>query len=350
MDSYQITITTQDQQQLAFACRGDQTLQQGAEAENIFLPSQCGSGVCGVCTVHCQSGEFDMRDYNSEALAADAAEQGDILLCSTYPRSDLAVSTPYSYDLIHFESLAQRQAEILEIKPINDDVVALELQLLPDAEDMLSLDFEAGQFVELGIPGTDITRPYSLANAPNWDGRLAFLIQLHPQGQFSQFLRQAKVGQNISVTGAQGQFVLQESSLAPRYFVAGGTGLAPFLSMLTHMAEMMDSQTVELFIGAKHEKDLLAMEQLTALQQQLPQLKIHRCISQAEHTWQPDADEWIGAYRQSVLEVMKQTLKTAAEPVDVYVCGSPRLVNGIVEMTHTVSPESQLFYERFTTA
>jgi methane monooxygenase component C len=57
---------------------------------------------------------------------------------------------------------------------------------------------------------------------------LEFLIRILDDGKFSNFLKNgAKVGQTINVKGPSGIFGLVANGFTPRYFVAGGTGLAP---------------------------------------------------------------------------------------------------------------------------
>ncbi|MGD0472357.1 MAG: FAD-binding oxidoreductase [Candidatus Velthaea sp.] len=56
----------------------------------------------------------------------------------------------------------------------------------------------------------------SLANRPNWDGRLEFLIRLQANGAFSTYLgERARVGDPLIVRGPLGNFVLDETSPRP---------------------------------------------------------------------------------------------------------------------------------------
>jgi len=64
------------------------------------------------------------------------------------------------------------------------------------------------------------------------------LIRIVDGGKFSSYLKNdARVGQKINVKGPSGIFGLKENGFTPRYFVAGGTGLAPVLSMVRRMKE-----------------------------------------------------------------------------------------------------------------
>ena len=101
---------------------------------------------------------------------------------------------------------------------------------------MLTLSMEAisflpGQYVNLVVPGTQETRAYSFSSAPNQSG-VSFLIRDVPNGLMSGFMRNtANVGDSMTFTGPYGSFYLRPVE-RPVLMLAGGTGLAPFLSML----------------------------------------------------------------------------------------------------------------------
>jgi ferredoxin-NADP reductase len=130
------------------------------------------------------------------------------------------------------QQIPVREAVIAAMGPAGTGAVAVTLQLRPDAQAGAGADFVPGQYMELAIPGTTIRRAYSLANLPNWEGRLDFIIRLQPGGAFSTWLgERAAVGDVLNVRGPLGQFVLDESSPRPRCLVGGGCGIAPVLSM-----------------------------------------------------------------------------------------------------------------------
>ena len=182
MSEHEITLITSDAQTIAFTCDEGKDLIAAGEEANIYLAAQCQTGSCGACRARCDSGEYSLGEYSDDALSKADADNRQVLMCCTYPHSDLNMTLPYAYSLVRFEKTPEREATITSIQHLNADTVKLELQLLPDEEDNLSLDFEPGQFVQLRIPDSDIKRAYSLTNAPNWDGSLEFLIKLRPQG------------------------------------------------------------------------------------------------------------------------------------------------------------------------
>lgn len=89
--------------------------------------------------------------------------------------------------------------EIVALEKVSSNVMKLCLNRA-DGEKQIKLD--SGQFYDLQIPGTEITRSYSPANISNNEGQLEFLIRLLDGGQFSSYLTQdAKLNQSIQVKG-----------------------------------------------------------------------------------------------------------------------------------------------------
>jgi len=341
MTNHVITLTTRDGQQVRFTCETEQNLLAAAEQEGIVLPSLCRDGGCGACLCSSIEGDYHLDSYNPQALPPDAAERGDLLLCRTHPQSDLSLEAPYDFDRIRFEALASRPAEIIDLAPIAERTVRLMLRLQPDTSGGQAAEFESGQYMSLEIPNSGISRAYSIANTPNWTGELEFLIKLQPEGRFSTYLEQeAKIGQYIDVRGPSGHFVLQAQSLRPRYFVGGGTGLAPLLSMLRHMAELQEPQSARLYFGVNYEAELFCLDTLRELTEVLPQLKVELCVWHAEPSW--------GGFHGTPADALRRDLARGGAAPDLYLCGPPALIDAAAETARVFGISDQhIFSERF---
>ena len=196
--------------------------------------------------------------YSSVALSEDERMAGGILLCRAQARSDLALRAPFDEAAVGFAPVPERRATLVAIRPAGSGVVRLLLQYEDDPTFGRAAQFTAGQFIELTLPVGSAKRSYSLANAPNWDGTLELFIRLQPHGAFSDYLRdRAAIGDTLLVRGPQGQFTLDQSRTAPRWFIVGGTGLAPALSMLRQMAEFAEQRSCRLFFGVNKVDELL---------------------------------------------------------------------------------------------
>jgi len=320
--SHKITLSTRDNQQFVFSCEDNQNVQAAAEVASLYPPFGCKSGSCGACLGNCKSGDYQLESYSEDVLSAESAANGDILLCRTIPSSDLEINLPYDAKSVQQIFTAPRDAEIIGIDKIAERTLKVTLQLQDDPEVGLAFEFEPGQFVELEIPDLELMRAYSLANISNWEGRLEFLIRLQPQGKFSKFLQETAVGQHVLVHAPSGAFVINKQSSNPRCFIAGGTGLAPFLSILSRMAEWAEDHPTHLFLGVNNEAEILCQDELTALQQSLPQLTVEICVWKPENNWQG----FIG----TPVDAFKAYLEKSGAEVDVYLCGPPILVESSI--------------------
>jgi len=135
--------------------------------------------------------------------------------------------------------------------------------------------FEAGQHAVLGLPGeTGIQRGYySIASPPEERKRLEFLVRRVSGRGTSGSLFSLGEGGEASLEEIGGDFTLKNSRRPHRAFVAGGTGLAPFLSMLRHLqaggAEDPPA-SVSLWHGVRVSSDLACREEMEALEERAP--------------------------------------------------------------------------------
>jgi len=343
MCTHAIELTTRDGAGLRFDCPVDQNLLEAAAAAHIALPSQCRQGSCGACYAEVTCGDYTLGEHNPAALPADEAEKGGVLLCRTFPRSDLSISLPFNHDRIVIGTIPRRSAEIAAIEPIAEHTVRLELNLTAD-EDGGGAQFEPGQFMELEVPGQDLKRAYSLANTGNWEGKLEFLIRLQPGGRFSAWLRdEARPGQGLIVHGPQGAFGLSENGLRPRWFVAGGTGLAPMLSMLRRMAEFQEPHPARLYFGVNRSEEMFCREELEALCTELPMLQVTLCV------WKANGD-WLG-FHGTPVDALARDLADADVLPDIYLCGPPALIDAAEAAARSRGvPDEQVISERFLPA
>ncbi|MEO3788039.1 FAD-binding oxidoreductase [Actinocorallia sp. B10E7] len=193
--------------------------------------------------------------------------------------------------------------------------------------------------VELQVPGSEATRAYSLANTGNWEGRMEFFIRLRPGGLFSSYLREhARPGEWITVHGPQGAFGLQETGLRPRWFVAGGTGLSPVLSMLRHMAEWQEPQPARLFFGVNEPEDVFGVAEIEAVAAELPGFAYDLCV------WCP----LDGGVPATPADRVSERLSFAEAVPDLYLCGPPPMADAVVRAATAAGvPPERVFRERF---
>ncbi|KAF2991532.1 2Fe-2S iron-sulfur cluster binding domain-containing protein (plasmid) [Methylocystis sp. MJC1] len=341
---FKVSLITRDGAAITFDAEPSETLLDAAERSSIYLPSSCREGGCGACRVGRDHGDVELLPYSGSALSDVERDSGDILLCRAQARSDLALHAPFDQAAVGYAPIPERRAVISEIAPAGSGAVRLVLQYEDNAAFGRAAQFTAGQFVELSLPDGAAKRSYSLANTPNWDGTLEFYIRLQPNGAFSSYLKdRAALGDTLLVRGPQGQFTADEASAAERWFVAGGTGLAPALSMLRQMAEFGDGRGCRLFFGVNRVDELFALDVIEDLKKALPQLIVTTCV------WKPEA-QWEG-FVGTPAQALTHALTGVAELPDIYVCGPPPLIAATESAALAANvAHTRIFSERFTPA
>ena len=176
------------------------------------------------------------------------------------------------------------EARVVRVEHLGPGAALLTLDVSELAE---RLDFKAGQFAQLKVPGSDQWRSYSFAHAPRADSQVEFLIRLLPQGAMSDYLRErALPGDRLQIRGSKGSFHLRASSRKV-LLIAGGTGLSAVLAIAEQLALERSSRPVELIYGVTTEADLALTSRLAELAHAQPwlQLALHCPESNRAVAW-----------------------------------------------------------------
>jgi ferredoxin-NADP reductase len=159
----------------------------------------------------------------------------------------------------------------------------------------------------------------------------------------SYLVRNAAVGDKLLVHGPQGAFAMLENGMRSRWFVSGGTGLAPVLSMLRRMAEWGDPQPARLYAGFNDEGDLFAAGPIEELAGALSDFRAEMCL------WRPNGGGGWRGFTGTPLEALKRDLAGSTETPDVYICGPPALIEAAEDALRVSGvPASQIIVERIT--
>jgi len=339
MTNHQIKVITEEGESVTFDCAEDEDIISAAIRQSIYLMSSCREGGCATCKGECTVGDFEIGKVSAQALPPEEQEEDLVLLCRCYPREDMEVEVPYTFDRIAYSDEGNSfSTEIVALESQSTNVMKLCLSR-SDGEKQIKLD--SGQYYDLEIPGTEITRSYSPANITNNRGEMEFLIRLLEGGKFSTFLsRDAEVGQTVNVTGPSGVFGLKADGFTPRYFVAGGTGLAPILSMVRFMQEWGEPQLCTIYFGSTLEEEMFYVEELTQLEKEMDTLTVKLCVWKATDSWQGE--------KGSVVDILKKDLQETATKPDLYLCGPPGMVDAVYTVCEEVGvAKEKVYLEKF---
>jgi benzoate/toluate 1,2-dioxygenase reductase subunit len=179
-----------------------------------------------------------------------------------------------------------------------------------------------------------------MANAPGEARFAEFFIRLLPTGVMSDYLRStAREGHEVRLRGPFGGFFLRRAR-SSMLMVAGGTGLAPMLSILQHLADIGEThQAIVLLFGANSTTDLFCLERLKQLQGRFDTLTQQSIVLHASTGWIREVGHVTALLRSEYVNT---------GDLDAYVCGPPAMIEAATAwlVGHSV-PEANIIAEKF---
>jgi len=310
----------------------DETILSAAFRQGIMLMHGCKEGQCSACKSFLLDGDVDLDRYSTFALPDFEEAEGWTLLCRAHAYSDLEIELiNYDEEVLHGGNPPRTVSTIVEaVELLTADIWSLKLR--PEEP----LEFKPGQYVDIGIPGTDEHRSFSMANTDA--ETLEFMIKQYPGGRFSGLLAEGSIkpGDTLEVTGPYGVFTLRHSSPRRLLFIGGGAGMAPILSLLRSMKENGSEREAAYYYGARGEADLFHLDELA----ELP-CGFVAALSE-------DSNGWAG--ETGLITDVVDRLEDDLTEVDAYLCGPPPMVDAAIALLDAKGvPESHVYFDKFTT-
>lgn len=303
-----------------------------ATEAGLNLLTDCSNGQCGTCTANLISGDIELGHYDRAVLPDSDRADGTILTCISRVTGPCVVELPYDISEATAEEPDPIEARVLSVERVAEETVRLEVEIDE------ALAFEPGQYVRLRPAGSTEWRSYSMANVPG-ASKLVFYIRLVDGGSFSSWLStSAAPGGILELSHPHGSFFLRDES-RPRLFVAGGTGLAPFLSMLESIADREEQRAIPtaLLLGVRTGSHLFAVAQLAELQEKWPTLQV-RFAAELD-----PVDNCHAGYATDLIDSLALGSSTR-----VYLCGPPPMVEaGRTAAESAGLPRKDMLCERF---
>ena len=310
--------------QHSFECEDEETILAAALRQGLLLRYGCKNGGCGTCKCQLIDGDVESASVNSFTLTPDEVADDWILPCISTALEDCVIDIS-QMEITEDEFLSGDQSQLYETEvQINElmtsDIRRLRLRVVEPE----TVDFIAGQFANIQVPGTELLRPYSLANAPSEKGIIEFAIKILPGGVFSEVLsHQITEGDKLTVHGPYGELRVRLSH-RNIIMIAGGSGLAPLLSMLKNLAEQENIRPVKLFFGARTIDDLYYLDDIKSIQEKMSCLEFIPVLSES---W---PDDWSGETGM-VTEAIGRLLPSLKN-YDAYLCGPPPMIDAAMPL------------------
>jgi NAD(P)H-flavin reductase/ferredoxin len=312
-------------------CGPEETVLDAAFRQGYNLVYGCREGQCSACKCFLLEGDVALKRYSNFALSDTERANGYSLMCRAMPEQDLVVELlhydPDAYRLEH--AIRDGTAVVQSLEALTHDIVRLVLQVESEFE------FTPGQYVDIHVPGAGdgARRSFSMANLPG-DGRIELMIKRYPGGRLSGMLDgQIKVGDELGFTGPYGSLRVRDSE-RPILMIAGGSGMAPILSLLRELSRQGCERPVRFFYGARTADDLFYVDEIGAVGSELADFGFTPVVERFVHE---AVDEFLAG-------------GGLCGP-DVYMCGPPPMVEaGEAMLERHGIDEQRIFVDKFTTS
>lgn len=231
--------------------------------------------------------------------------------------------------------MALKTATVKTRKDLADDVFELTFETKDD------INFEAGQFVTIKID--DQTPPcfraYSIASSPIKDAnQFSLCIKRVEGGRGSNWLNNLKIDSTVNFIGPNGHF-LHVGKKAQSFFIATGTGIAPFTSMIENIINQEADKKLQLLFGVRHIKDVFYQDWLTSLSEKG---NFHFTTTLSR----PESENWNGSIGRVTDVLREQDLDT--ENTEFYICGLKDMIDEVLNILKKKGvPEESIYFEKF---
>lgn len=214
-------------------------------------------------------------------------------------------------------------AKINRINNLTHNVRELELKLIEPS----SIEFKAGQWISLDVWNPQlkqhVQRRYSIASPPNLCHQVKLLFNRVPGGLGSSYLFSLELGHDLQFQGPGGSFFLNEVLNRDLVFVATGTGIAPFCSMLGTRLEQPNAGKITLFWGLRYQRDLYHQTELESLERLHPNFNFITTLSRPQTGWKGPNGR--------VTALVEERISTVKN-VEFYLCGNGDMIRDVAEV------------------
>jgi ferredoxin-NADP reductase len=187
--------------------------------------------------------------------------------------------------------------------------------------------FKAGQYIDLTLSGCEpeygpsnrLTHTFSIASSPFVDELL--LATRMQKTAFKRVISTLPIGNTVKIKGPMGSFSLDNNTARPAVFLAGGVGIAPFLSMLTYATEKKLRHHIVLFYANRYLKDAAFIDELWRLQTANPRFRFVPVLTRTNG----ENGHWKGKTGHISPEMLLSRIRTLRGPI-YYIAGPPTMV------------------------
>ena len=324
------TIEVEDQQSILDAC-----LRAG-----IWLPYACNHGVCGTCKIDVIDGEVDHNHASAFALMDVERDEQKCLACCATLESDVTIEADIEEEPDALSlPIQDLSAEVTRLEMLTPTIKGIWLELPGDG-----MAFQAGQYINVKVPGLEHPRAFSIASSPSDPTRLELNVRRVEGGAATSYLHdELSVGDKLEITGPLGRFFVRKSAPEPLLFLAGGSGLSSPKSMIVDLLEHGDERQMTLLYGARNRAEIYDQALFQELATNHNNFTYLIALSDETGDWDGETG--------FVHELAERHFNSQFAGHKAYLCGPPPMIDAcITSLMRGRLFEEHIFMENFFTA
>lgn len=331
-----------------FEAAASQKILHAGLAEAIGLPYECGSGTCGTCRARLIEGSI--RNEWPEAPGSKYLKSpNEFLMCQCVAETDLAVEVASFVQELDAGACvpASVRGRIRQVSLLTHDVMRLRVDL------QAPMEFDAGQFALVGVPGIPGQRGWSMVNYERRADALEFVVKKKPGGAVSEWLfAQPRLGVELELFGPLGSATFYPGVARNLLCIAGGSGIAGMMSILSRAAQerYFETYTGDVFFGVRTMRDAFFLDELAGLRERCgPNLSVTVALSEGEAPAEARSRHPQLAFDTGfVHEVAHRRMQDRLGHVRAYLAGPAPAVDAAVRMLLMARvPAAQIRYDKF---
>lgn len=319
----------------AFACAEDDTLLRAGLRAGLGFPYECNAGSCGTCKVELVAGAVESLRPDAPGLDERDRARNRVLACQARPAADCAIKVRLRPENVPRHRPARFEAQLVAVRDLTHDM--REFRFAAGG----APGFRPGQYALFQLPGVAAPRTYSMSNVDDGSGTWEFIVRRVPGGLGTVTLfDRVAVGDRLGLDGPYGMAFLREDSARDIVCIAGGSGLAPILSVVRGAVAARPGRRIDVFYGVRTARDVCGREEMAALPGFGDTLNLTIAVSEPEATWKGLAGFVHDHARAFIGERWAQ--------LDYYFAGPPPMVEAVQRMLiERRVPFPQVHFDRF---
>jgi ferredoxin-NADP reductase len=205
--------------------------------------------------------------------------------------------------------------------------------------------FEAGQYANVSFVGYDkaekssTTRTFTISSAP-YEETITFILRI-TDSQYKKRILATPIGTEFEIEGPFGDFTLEKSKSGNITFIAGGMGVAPFISMIKEALARKETRTLRLFYFCRRLEEAPFLEMFNAWSELNKNFEFIAIMTKPE---KPASDD--NAHKHMTAELLQEHMPDTYDG-DFYIAGPPGMVSSVLDLIKKKHLGNHIFTEEF---